>query len=598
MNGILYYNVAGSPSGGKTEVNGIQAIDLHTGKALWFKNDTFLSFGQNFFFHSFNYDGTFTYLWDTSGPIWNAYDPFTGEWQLSFKNLPSGTQVFGPSGEILIYQIDYANRWMALWNSTACGQQTAQGGYAVGADLGSWGRIAEQNTWDASNKLSYTWNVTIPAGLTAGSSFFTPILKVLPDRVMSIDFNQTQVRVWALSTKDLAKTSTSAPLIFDKTWATPAEWLAGSNTLHYVGGNDVAANGVIAVWDKELRKFYGFSMEDGHYLWETAGELWQDAYGWGNVEHTWYFAYDKLFSVGVGGTVYAYDLKTGATTWTYNMTDPYKEPVTGNYWWGWISLIAEGKIYVTTVEHSANMPYPRGGPYICLNATTGAEIFRVNGMMRGTRWGGNAVMGDSIIAGMDTYDQQVWAIGKGPSAVIVAAGPKTTVMGSSVVIDGTVMDTSPGTASDNMVLRFPNGVPAVSDASMSEWMLYVYKQFARPSNATGVEVTLNVLDANNNFREIGKTTSDANGYYSLNWKPDVPGKYAVYASFAGTNSYWPSYAETSFMVDAAAATPVPTTAGQSNFATTTDLMLYIVGAAVAIIIAIAIVGLLILRKHP
>jgi hypothetical protein len=171
-------------------------------------------------------------------------------------------------------------------------------------------------------------------------------------------------------------------------------------------------------------------------------------------------------------------------------------------------------------------------------------------------------------------------------------------MGSSVVLEGTVMDKSPGTASDSMTLRFPNGVPAVSDASMSDWMMYVYKQFERPTNATGVEVTLSVLDANNNFRQIGKTTSDANGYYSLQWKPDIPGKYTVYASFAGSNSYYPSYAETSFAVDSAASTPAPTATTASNFATTTDLMLYIVGAAIAIIIAIAIVGLLILRKHP
>jgi hypothetical protein len=411
---------------------------------------------------------------------------------------------------------------------------------------------------------------------------------------MSIDFNQTRVRVWAISTV----AGTRGQLLFDKTWQAPAEWLAGSNTLHYVGATDQAANGVIAVWSKELRKFYGFSTTDGRYLWETAGEQWQDAYGWGNVEHTWYFAYGNLFSVGVGGTVYAYDLKTGATSWTYNMTDPYKEPVTGNYWWGWIALIAEGKVYVGTLEHSANMPYPRGGPFVALNATTGEEIFRVNGLIRETRWGGNPVMGDSIIAGMDTYSQLVIAMGKGPSSVTVAAGPKSSVMGSSVVIEGSVMDTSPGTASDSMVLRFPHGVPAVSDASMSDWMMYVYKQFERPANATGVDVTLSVLDANNNFREIGKTTSDANGYYSLQWKPDIPGKYTVYASFAGTKGYWPSYAETSFAVDSAAGTPAPTATTGSNFATTTDVMMYIVVSAIAIIIAIAIVGFLILRKHP
>ncbi len=81
---------------------------LHTGKELWFKNNTFLSFGQILYFNSFNYDGVFDYLWDASGPVWNAYDPFNGEWLYSMTNVPSGARVFGPSGEILIYEIDYA----------------------------------------------------------------------------------------------------------------------------------------------------------------------------------------------------------------------------------------------------------------------------------------------------------------------------------------------------------------------------------------------------------------------------------------------------------------------------------------------------------
>ncbi len=67
------------------------------------------------------------------------------------------------------------------------------------------------------------------------------------------------------------------------------------------------------------------------------------------------------------------------------------------------------------------MPLPRGGPYICLNATNGKVIFRIDGAFRETRWGGNGVIGDSIIATMDTYDQRVYAIGKGPSEVTVSA---------------------------------------------------------------------------------------------------------------------------------------------------------------------------------
>ncbi len=190
-------------------------------------------------------------------------------------------------------------------------------------------------------------------------------------------------------------------------------------------------------------------------------------YGWGNVEHTWYYAYGKLYSVGVAGILYAYDLKTGATTWTYQMTDPYNEPVTGENWWGWIDLIADGKIYIGTLEHSAEQPIPRGGPYICVNATDGSEIWRVNGMYRETRWGGNGIIGDSIIATMDTYDQRIYAIGKGPSALTVNAPSVSADFGKTIVIQGSVTDISPGTQTDAIKMRFPNGVPAVSDASQS-----------------------------------------------------------------------------------------------------------------------------------
>ncbi|MBT0159582.1 PQQ-binding-like beta-propeller repeat protein [Candidatus Bathyarchaeota archaeon A05DMB-2] len=599
LNGILYYN----RDDAKVGSNGICAVDLRTGKELWFRNNTVLSFGQVFYFNSFNYDGVFTYLWDTSaGSTWKAYDPFNGEWIYTMTNVPmTGTRVFGPSGEILIYQIDYVNRWMALWNSTAAGQ-TAPGFSIELAASGSWGayyygRLVHGSTIDASDPRCYSWNVTIPAGLTAGSSFFTPILKVYPDRVVSIDFNQTRVRVWALNTKGLTKTSTSTTTLFDKTWNAPSEWLQGSNTLHYVGATNEVKDGVIAVWSKELRKHYGFSVEDGRYLFETDSEHWLDAYGWGNVEHTWYFAYGKLYSVGVAGIVYAYDAKTGDTVWTYNLTDAYNEPVTGNNWWGWISIIADGKIYVGHLEHSAEMPMPRGAPFICLNATTGEEIWRVNGMFRQTRWGGNAVIGDSIIATMDTYDQRIYAIGKGPSETRVSVSPAVLPFKNSVMITGYVTDISAGTKDDTIAARFPNGVPAVSDESMSDWMLYVYKQFPRPANATGVKVTLSVVDANNNCREIGTVTSDANGFFHYTWTPDIPGDYVVYATFAGSKAYWPSQAVTAFNVmEEPEATPPPTPMPESI----ADI--YFVPAVIGIIVAIVVVGailaILLLRKRP
>ena len=94
-------------------------------------------------------------------------------------------------------------------------------------------------------------------------------------------------------------------------------------------------------------------------------------------------------------------------------------------------------------------------------------------------------------------------------------------------------------------------------------MGYVYQQKPLPTNFTGVDVTINVLDSNGNFRPIGTATTDAKGLYSLTWIPDIPGDFKVIATFAGTNGYWPSSAETTFnIVEASPATPAPTIALQ------------------------------------
>src|SRR5450756_1150665 len=92
----------------------------------------------------------------------------------------------------------------------------------------------------------------------------------------------------------------------------------------------------------------------------------------------------------------------------------------------------------------------------------------------------------------NTYDQQVYAVGKGPSATTVQAPLTGVKAGDSVIIQGSVTDVSPGTKQDSIALRFPNGVPAVSDADIGEWMKYVYVDFSRPM-ANGVQVTLDAV---------------------------------------------------------------------------------------------------------
>ena len=190
---------------------------------------------------------------------------------------------------------------------------------------------------------------------------------------------------------------------------------------------------------------------------------------------------------------------------------------------------------------------------------------------------------------------QYYSFGRGPSATTITASPKISPYGDSVIIEGTVIDVAEGTKQDEQAARFPNGVPAISEASMSDWMAYVYMQKPRPKNATGVEVTIDVLDSNGNYRPIGKTTSDANGFYSFQWEPDIEGKYTVTATFQGSASYWPSHAETAFVVNEVAPTP---TAQPAVALPPTEM--YILGATAAIIFAIAIgfaVTVIVLKKR-
>jgi hypothetical protein len=122
-------------------------------------------------------------------------------------------------------------------------------------------------------------------------------------------------------------------------------------------------------------------------------------------------------------------------------------------------------------------------------------------------------------------------------------------------------------------------------------MEYVYMQKPRPTDVTGVPVSIDVVDNNGNFRNIGTTTSDANGVFSYTWTPDISGSYSVIATFTGSESYYPSHAETSFTVAAAAptASPYPVTTIPSN-----DM--FFAASTIAIIIAIAIATVVIIKK--
>ncbi|MCW3999943.1 MAG: PQQ-binding-like beta-propeller repeat protein [Candidatus Bathyarchaeota archaeon] len=606
LDGRLYYSE--SAAGGLTSPTPpvtYHCVDLRTGEEYWqkeFPNNASISFGQLLYWQSMNYQGTYGYLYEQTGgasffgppapAVWTAFDAYTGNWRFTINNVPAGTLLRDDRGALYILQSDLINGWMALWNMSAfCTWGSS------GFNSASWGNSVNGQTFtvgnDARSLAAYSWNKTIPKTLEGSvvATFFG-------DRMVGSNVGggfggaaaPSNVAVWAVSLKQ----GQEGTVLFNTHWTAPSDWTKGNQSLNWAATSQEDEMGVI--WAKETRTHYGVSFTDGKLVWgPSEPQYYMDIYE-GTQLTSHFIAYNKLYASGVSGILYCYDVKTGDSLWQYAAQDPYTEMLWNNNWWLSIPFISDGKVYIGSGEHSPNQPLPRGAPFGCVNATDGTLIWRINGMFRQTGWGGNAIIGDSVIATMDTYDQRVYAIGKGPSAMTAEAPLSGVQLGNSVTLRGTITDISPGTNSQSLSMRFPNGVPAVSDESMSDWMLYVYKQFAKPANATGLTIDLSVVDGNGNYREIGTTTSDADGFFSYNWTPDIEGSYTVYASFGGSAAYYPSHAVTAFSVDQAP-TPAPTAEPVSGYVTASDLLTYLAAGVIAIIIAIAIATLLIMRKH-
>jgi outer membrane protein assembly factor BamB len=301
-------------------------------------------------------------------------------------------------------------------------------------------------------------------------------------------------------------------------------------------------------------------------------------------------AYGNIYEAGFGGELFAYDAKTGALLWKYNNTNAGLDNS-----WGltpiFIAAIADGKVYAFNNEHSPNAPLYKGECVYIINATDGTEISKMLGWagQSGGPGSSTSILADGFFVYYNYYDNQVYCMGKGPSKTTVTAPNLAAASGQSVLITGTVTDIAAGTKQSEQAARFPNGVPAVSDASVSNWMEYVYMDQPCPSDATGVPVQIFVVDANGNYRSIGTATSDATGFFSLQWTPDISGKYTVYAQFMGSASYWPSQATTAFAVDEA---PEPTAAPTS--APVSMVEQYFLPSVAAIIIAIIAIGVVII----
>ncbi len=264
-------------------------------------------------------------------------------------------------------------------------------------------------------------------------------------------------------------------------------------------------DGVFTYFKQETMTWYGYDVYTGEQLWEA--EPYTNAWGTYMASYAGAgpqgpaVAYGKMYATAYDGRVHCHDMQTGEELWTYYVGSSGFETPYGTWPFYGSPTIADGKVYAPNNEHSPSDPIFRGGRLHCVDAETGEGIWSILG------WMVAPAIADGYLVSLNYYDGLIYCFGKGQTAVTVTGPESVQPLGAPVLFKGTVTDQSPGA----------EGTPAIADDYMSEWMEYLYMQKPCPQNAQGVEVKLETLDPNNNFYEIGRATSDASGFYSIDW---------------------------------------------------------------------------------
>jgi outer membrane protein assembly factor BamB len=563
IGGVLYYNAYNTRGDNVVppESQEVVAIDIHTGELKWQKplvapdgSIGNLDFGQQMYWDAFNHHAVYSFLWDNrGGGTWHAFDPFSGDWSFTIENVPGGDRVHGKAGEILVYTMNQNEGWLSLWNSTNTVNPRNYGDSADGSFGRNIGRDVDDRLYTAERGIE--WNVSIPTDLPQRTNFFSAL--IMEDRIISSNTGnifggpQAEPEFFALSLKP----GQEGQLMWRKTWTPPVKDLWVHFTPNFLPSLE---DGVFIIQAKETGQNWGLDIDTGNQIWGPTEKLpdiasttnlyfprWGQAVGADGV---------VVLGGGMGGSLRGHDVQTGQELWRYDFNDQYSEILWSQNWPMTPQFVTDGKVYIAHQEHSPLDPKPRHAPFVVVDLQTGEEVFTADGMFRSTRWGGQHIIADSIMVAMDSYDQTIYAVGKGPTEITVDSAESMT-LGSKTAISGTIMDVSPGTEDPTIKLRFPKGVPVVHDDSMSDWMKYVYKQFPQPM-ASGVTVKLEAVDPNSNYQDYGTVTSDPYGNFGFSFEPEVPGLYMLIATFEGSEAYYGSTDTTYIEVNPA---PTPTT---------------------------------------
>lgn len=329
---------------------------------------------------------------------------------------------------------------------------------------------------------------------------------------------------------------------------------------------------------------------NGDVLWETPVE----DYPWGEF---WLYdvaAYsDMVLGVGYTG-VWAFNETNGDIVWHYAdpavpFETPYNSNITEEVYAVQTIRVADGKVYVQNNEHTPTQPATRGWGLICLNVTNGDFMWKISGANLGP-----GAASDGYLTASSSYSGYFYVIGKGETELTLAAPQTALTPGQNVVLTGSILDMSPAQP----------GTACVSVDSMSTWMDYLHFQMPMDGyyhnvTITGVPVSIDMVTPDGEYSHIADVTSDSSGVFGYTWTvPSTAGDYSIIATFMGDDSYGSSYASAFVNIaEGGQTTPTPTPSGGGTVATTADLMTYMIIGVIVILIAIAIVGVLILRRH-
>ncbi|MDD1749988.1 MAG: PQQ-like beta-propeller repeat protein, partial [Methanothrix sp.] len=631
--------------------NGILCTDLFTGETLFRINTTnSLRCGMVVKYHHINQYGAIgPFIWttgtlpvedtggrqignnpssymNTTGTQWNMYSAFTGQYVLSIVNGTGLTLREDENGNLIGYYINNTAGKERTFSSTGvAGTATSTGPHvscfnmtrAIGQTGGSWQpSLNTVRDW----QTGVMWTVPLPNATDDGTPISSPLVN--PNLSLSLNSITGNELMFSAGFIHMQGGGDEVPgwLVYaaldmndgHKLYCKNYTYAAGATEyLPFTRTSRAFGDGMWATVSLVSFDMNAYDSRTGNKIWSTKlktpyGDGTTNVYN--NFGISSQYVGNNLLWYGLGGDIWCQDARTGKQLWYTNTTTLIGDPGIETPYDVWPLWVFSSPGYTTdvaylTIGHEYNPPLFHGSQMLAVNMTDGSLVWSELGMyIRST------AIANNIMLSMNAYDNQIYAFGKGPSTMTVSAPSIGVTTATPITITGTVMDISPGTRAitqpditltkqNEIALNFPNGIPCVSDASQSRWMEHVYQQQPALANTTGVQITLSAIDANNNFRQIGTTTSTASGTFAFNWTPDIPGAFTVIASFAGSNSYYPSSAETHFYANMPAATNAPTATAQANVATTTDVAMYLIAGVIAIIVAIAIVGLLILRKH-